>query len=74
MTIELNENKVFFNNGESVQEIHPFWFREIKIASVSEARRSTSAIAAREGDSVQVMGKQGATTTLRVQAATGSQY
>ena len=28
MKIELNENKVFFNNGESVQEIHPFWLRE----------------------------------------------
>ena len=28
MKIELNENKVFFNNGESVQEIQPFWLRE----------------------------------------------
>ena len=28
MKIELNENKVFFNNGASVQEIHPFWLRE----------------------------------------------
>ena len=28
MKIELNENKVFFKNGESVQEIHPFWLRE----------------------------------------------
>ncbi len=28
MKIELNENKVFFNNGMSVQEIHPFWLRE----------------------------------------------
>ena len=28
MKIELNKNKVFFNNGESVQEIHPFWLRE----------------------------------------------
>ena len=28
MKIELNENKVFFNNGKSVQEIHPFWLRE----------------------------------------------
>ena len=28
MKIELNENKIFFNNGQSVQEIHPFWLRE----------------------------------------------
>ena len=28
MKIELNENKIFFNNGKSVQEIHPFWLRE----------------------------------------------
>ena len=28
MKIELNENKIFFNNGKSVQEIHPFWIRE----------------------------------------------
>ena len=28
MKIELNENKVFFNNGKSIQEIHPFWLRE----------------------------------------------
>ena len=28
MKIELNENKVFFNNGKSVEEIHPFWLRE----------------------------------------------
>ena len=28
MKIELNENKVLFNNGKSVQEIHPFWLRE----------------------------------------------
>jgi gamma-butyrobetaine dioxygenase len=28
MKIELNENKVFFNNGSSKKEIHPFWLRE----------------------------------------------
>ena len=28
MKIVLNENKVFFNNGKSVEEIHPFWLRE----------------------------------------------
>ena len=28
MKIELNENKVLFNNGKSVEEIHPFWLRE----------------------------------------------
>ncbi len=28
MKIELNNNKVFFNNGKSVEEIHPFWLRE----------------------------------------------
>ena len=28
MKIELNKNKVFFNNGKSLQEIHPFWLRE----------------------------------------------
>ena len=28
MKIELNENKILFNNGKSVQEIHPFWLRE----------------------------------------------
>ena len=28
MKIELNKNKIFFNNGQSVQEIHPFWLRE----------------------------------------------
>ena len=28
MKIELNENKVIFNNGHSKQEIHPFWLRE----------------------------------------------
>ena len=28
MKIELNENKIFFNNGKSVKEIHPFWLRE----------------------------------------------
>ena len=28
MKIELNENKVLFNNGKTVQEIHPFWLRE----------------------------------------------
>ena len=28
MKIELNRNKVLFNNGASIQEIHPFWLRE----------------------------------------------
>ena len=28
MKIELNNNKVFFNNGSSSYEIHPFWLRE----------------------------------------------
>ncbi len=28
MKIELNQNKIFFNNGKSIQEIHPFWLRE----------------------------------------------
>ena len=28
MKIELNDNKVLFNNGSSSQEIHPFWLRE----------------------------------------------
>jgi len=28
MKIKLNENKIFFNNGKSVKEIHPFWLRE----------------------------------------------
>jgi gamma-butyrobetaine dioxygenase len=28
MKIELIENKVFFNNGSSKKEIHPFWLRE----------------------------------------------
>ena len=28
MKIELNNNKVFYNNGSSIQEIHPFWLRE----------------------------------------------
>ena len=28
MKIELNENKIYFNSGKSVQEIHPFWLRE----------------------------------------------
>ena len=28
MKIELNENKVFFNNGSQKKEIHPFWLRE----------------------------------------------
>ena len=28
MKIELSENKIFFNNGKFVQEIHPFWLRE----------------------------------------------
>ena len=28
MKIELDSNKVLFNNGSSIQEIHPFWLRE----------------------------------------------
>ena len=28
MKIELNDNKVLFNNGSSTHEIHPFWLRE----------------------------------------------
>ena len=28
MKIELNNNKVFYNNGSLIQEIHPFWLRE----------------------------------------------
>ena len=28
MKIELNENKVYFNNGSVKKEIHPFWLRE----------------------------------------------
>jgi len=28
MKIELNKNKVLFNNGKTVHEIHPFWLRE----------------------------------------------
>ena len=28
MKIELNENKILFNNGKTVEEIHPFWLRE----------------------------------------------
>ena len=28
MKIELNDNKVLFNNGSSSHEIHPFWLRE----------------------------------------------
>ena len=28
MKIELNNNKVFFNNGSLKKEIHPFWLRE----------------------------------------------
>ena len=28
MKIELQENKVLFNNGSTKQEIHPFWLRE----------------------------------------------
>ena len=28
MKIELNENKVYFNNGSLKKEIHPFWLRE----------------------------------------------
>ena len=28
MKIELNNNKIFYKNGSSVQEIHPFWLRE----------------------------------------------
>ena len=28
MKIELNQNKVFYNNGSEKKEIHPFWLRE----------------------------------------------
>ena len=28
MKIELNNNKIFYKNGSSVKEIHPFWLRE----------------------------------------------
>ena len=28
MKIELNENKIYFNNGTLKKEIHPFWLRE----------------------------------------------
>ena len=28
MKIELNHNKVFFDNGSAKKEIHPFWLRE----------------------------------------------
>tara|TARA_B100000614_G_C14536961_1_gene488798 strand:+ start:276 stop:1379 length:1104 start_codon:yes stop_codon:yes gene_type:complete len=28
MKIELNQNKVFYKNGTTVREIHPFWLRE----------------------------------------------
>ena len=28
MKIELNENKVYFNNGSLKKEIHPYWLRE----------------------------------------------
>ena len=28
MKIELDENKVYFNNGSVKKEIHPFWLRE----------------------------------------------
>jgi gamma-butyrobetaine dioxygenase len=28
MKIELNENKIYFNNGSLKKEIHPFWLRE----------------------------------------------
>ncbi len=28
MKIELNQNKVYFNNGSEKREIHPFWLRE----------------------------------------------
>ena len=28
MKIELSNNKIFYKNGSSVQEIHPFWLRE----------------------------------------------
>ena len=28
MKIQLNENKILFNNGKSLEEIHPFWLRE----------------------------------------------
>ena len=28
MKIELNENRIYFNNGSLKKEIHPFWLRE----------------------------------------------
>ena len=28
MKIELNENRIYFNNGSVKKEIHPFWLRE----------------------------------------------
>ena len=28
MKIELNQNKIYFNNGSVKKEIHPFWLRE----------------------------------------------
>ena len=28
MKLELNQNRVFFNNGSDKKEIHPFWLRE----------------------------------------------
>ena len=28
MKIELSNNKVFYKNGTSSEEIHPFWLRE----------------------------------------------
>ena len=28
MKIELIENKIFINRGDSKEEIHPFWLRE----------------------------------------------
>ena len=28
MKIELDENKIYFNNGSVRNEIHPFWLRE----------------------------------------------
>ncbi len=28
MKIELDENRIYFNNGSVKKEIHPFWLRE----------------------------------------------
>ena len=28
MKIELNKNRIYFNNGSVKKEIHPFWLRE----------------------------------------------